>query len=123
MCEFKVFDKQRIVTQDIVYANLSNGTLVLKDVLHSATSIQEALIAEIDVANEAMRLKRHPLIGDMLRFLDAVAKCEETSKYDRNLEELWQKAKFQGDETIRDLWRRYQKPRRRKAPHEDSGGW
>jgi len=115
MCEFKVFDKQKLVAQDIVHASVSKGALLLKDALQSTTSIQEALITEIDVANEAMRLNRHPIVGDMLHFLDAVAGCEESGKYDRSLEELWQRAKSRGDETIRDLWRKYEKPKQEKG--------
>ena len=110
MCEFKVFDQQTLVAEGIVYAKLSDGALVLRDILHSATDLKETLVMEIDVANETMRLRRHPLIGDMLRFLDAVARCEESGKYDRGLEELWQRAKSRGDETIRDLWRKCEKP-------------
>jgi len=107
MCEFKVFNQRRLVAQDIVYANMSNGALILKDVLHSPISVGEALIAEIDVANETMRLKEDPLIGDMLRFLEAVASCEKSGKYESSLEESWQKVKSRGDERIRGLWRRY----------------
>jgi len=115
MCEFKVFDQGRLVANDIVYANLSNGVLILKDVLGSATSVEEAVIAEIDVTKEAMRLKRDPLIGDMLRFLDAATRCEESGKYDKSLEDNWLKVKSQGDERIRKLWRNFENLRQEKA--------
>jgi predicted RNA-binding protein len=110
MCEFKVFNRGQLVAKDIVYANMSNGVLTLKDVLHSPINAGEALIAEIDVVNETLRLREDPLIGDMLRFLEAVASCEQSAKYDSGLEEIWQKVKCRGDERVRELWRRHGKP-------------
>lgn len=110
MCEFKVFNQGRLVAQDIVHASTSNGVLILKDVLHSQISVGEALITEIDVANESMRLKEDPLLGEMLRFLETIASCERSAKYDNSLEESWQEVKSRGDERIRELWRRHGGP-------------
>jgi len=113
MCEFKVFSDGRLAAEDIVCANSSDGALILKDVLGSSTKVDNCVIAEIDVAKETMVLKKASIIGDMLRFVDTIARCEEAGKYDRDLEDIWQRAKSQGDEAIRDLWMRYQKPRRK----------
>lgn len=123
MCEFKVFDRNQVMAEDIVYASLSNGVMILKDVLGSATRAEGVIVTEIDVANEAMTLKRDPLIGDMLRFLEDVAKCEESGRYDNALEETWLKVKSRGDERIRELWRKYEDTTERRAPSdEDSCG-
>lgn len=115
MCEFKVFDRNRVMAEDIVYAGLSNGVMILKDVLGSATRAEGAIVTEIDVANEAMTLKRDPLIGDMLRFLEEVTRCEESGRYDKTLEETWLRVKSRGDERIRELWRRYENQRQENA--------
>lgn len=111
MCEFKVFDQEQVVARDIVHANLSNGALVLKDVLGSATSVEGGVVMEIDVAKETIRLQTDPIIGDVLRFIYAVARCEESNRYDNGLEDIWQRAKSRGDERIRELWRKCEKPR------------
>lgn len=115
MCEFKVFDQERLVAQDIVYAKVSNGKLILRDALHSAITVEETLVTEIDVANETMRLKKDPPIGDILGFLEMVAGCEKTGKHDNSLGDSWAKVKARGDETIRELWRRYGRPMQEKA--------
>lgn len=109
MCEFKVFDRERLIAQEIVYANVSGNTLALKDVLGFATNVEDVVVSEIDVARETIRLKKSPLIGDVLQFIDAVSRCEESGKYDKNLEDIWQKVKSGGDETIRELWRKTEK--------------
>jgi len=103
------------MAEDIVYAGLSNGVMILKDVLGSATRAEGAIVTEIDVANEAMTLKRDPLIGDMLRFLEEVTRCEESGRYDKTLEETWLRVKSRGDERIRELWRRYENQRQENA--------
>lgn len=110
MCEFKVLNEGRLVAKDIVYASILNGRLILKDALNSPTCAGNALIAEIDVSNETMKVKEDPLIGNMLQFLDSIASCERSAKYDRRLEAIWQEVKCRGDEMIRQLWGRYGRP-------------
>ncbi len=100
MCEFKVFDHERLIAQDITYASTKDGELLLKDALGATTTVSDALVTEIDVFKEIVRLRKHPFIGDILRFLDAIGRCEQLGKYDQSLENSWQKVKSQGDQTI-----------------------
>ena len=60
MCEFKVYlkyvEKESIVAEDIVYAKSINNEIILKGVLGDSTSIKNAIIEEVDVSNEVLRL-------------------------------------------------------------------
>jgi len=96
------------VAHDIVYASLSNGVLTLKDILGSATSVDDAVVLEIDVTKESIGLKKDPLIGGMLRFLEEVSRCERSGRYESTIEDIWLNLKSRGDEKVRELWRRYE---------------
>ena len=60
MCEFKVYlkdaEKENIVAEDIVYAKSIKDEIILKGVLGDSTSVKNAIIEEVDVSNEILRL-------------------------------------------------------------------
>jgi predicted RNA-binding protein len=60
MCEFKVylkdFKRENIVAEDVVYAKSINNEIILKGVLGDSISIKNAIIEEVDVSNEVLRL-------------------------------------------------------------------
>ncbi len=64
MCEFRVLlkktDQEETVAEDIVYAKVSGGSIVLKTVLGSQVKVDDAEILEVDV--EAERLVLAPVL-------------------------------------------------------------
>jgi predicted RNA-binding protein len=60
VCEFKVFlkkdDREDAVAEDIVYAKVENGSIVLKDVLGNSVKVENATILEVDVEAERLVL-------------------------------------------------------------------
>ncbi len=62
MCEFKVFLKsggrEDAVAEDIVYARVENGSIILKGVLGDSVKVENAEILEVDVEAERLILSK-----------------------------------------------------------------
>jgi|YelNatPaOPRAMG01_1025707.scaffolds.fasta_scaffold90556_1 predicted RNA-binding protein len=111
LCEFKVIskegEKEKKVGEDIVYAKFSEDHVLLKDILGGATKIHGAIIEEVDVNSEILKLTSSPIIIKINKFLDACQKCDSGKVYDKKIETLWEDVKASGDEAIRALWKKY----------------
>ena len=60
MCEFKVYlkdgEKESLIAEDIVYAKYTDDKIILKAVFGDSLNINNAIIEEVDVSNEVLRL-------------------------------------------------------------------
>lgn len=60
MCEFKVYlkdsEKESIIAEGIVYARIDNVDVILKGVIEDIFKVENAMITEVDVSNEVLRL-------------------------------------------------------------------
>jgi predicted RNA-binding protein len=110
MCELKVSvntaNGSQPIAEDVVYANLEKGHILLKDVLGATREVPDALITTLDIGREHLSLKRSPMVGAFLRFL-AACESAETSRNTAETEESWNELKAKGDEAVRSLWRKY----------------
>jgi|GEM_PF-1623643 predicted RNA-binding protein len=113
LCEFKVIskegEKEKKVGEDIVYAKFSEDHVLLKDILGRDIKIHGAIIEEVDVNSEILKLASSPLIIKINKFLYAYHKCDSEKVYDEKIEALWEDVKASGDEVIRTLWKKYGK--------------
>lgn len=113
VCELKVHidtgQKDEQVAQDIVYANLDENHVLLKDVLGATHMIPDALISTIDIGKETLFLRQSSIVAPFLRFIQACDRAESTRKY-AEAEESWNDLKAKGDEVVRSLWRKYGRP-------------
>lgn len=111
LCEFKVIkkegDKEKKIGEDIVYAKLSEDHVLLKDILGGTIKIHGAIIEEVDVNSEILKLASSPIFIKMNKFLDACHKCESEKVYNEKVEVLWDDVKASGDEIVRTLWKKY----------------
>jgi len=105
MCEFKVYSgtegKQELIAEDITNAKLDENSLVLSDILGRTVKVEGALITEVDVKNESLRVYSSPLIFNLLTLF---VSCE---RWDRRpidqLESAWKALKERGDQVISSL--------------------
>jgi predicted RNA-binding protein len=113
LCEFKVFrkmgEKEQEVAEDIVYAKVSDEYVILRDILGSAIKIPGAVIEEVDVGSEILKLSASPIIYKLKKFLKACDTYEADRAYSDELEALWDEVKASGDEAVRELWNKYGK--------------
>lgn len=113
MCELRVIsrdgEKEQKVGEDIVYAKVSDDHVLLKDVLGGAVKIQGAIIEELDINSETLKLVSSPIIIKIYNFLDACRRCESEKVYDKELESLWNEIKASGDEAVRTIWKKYRR--------------
>jgi predicted RNA-binding protein len=57
MCEFKVWLDDEKVAEDIIYAKAEGGKITLRDVLGMPVVVEDARIAEVDVASTRLVLE------------------------------------------------------------------
>jgi len=57
MCEFKVFLGGEKVAEDVVYAKQEKGKVVLRDIIGSSLTFDEAEIIEVDVMTTRLVLE------------------------------------------------------------------
>ncbi|NWG08871.1 MAG: CooT family nickel-binding protein [Nitrososphaerales archaeon] len=111
MCEFKVFsrrgEKEQEVAEDIVYAKASDKYVILRDILGLAIKIPGAVIDEVDVGSEILKLSASPIILKLNKFLKTCDRCKADRVYSDELEALWNEVKASGDEAVRELWKKY----------------
>jgi len=106
MCKFKVTieNDRQILVENIVKASYEGNTLKLVNVLGEAVMLENAIISEIDVSKEEMKILNHPLLGATLMFLTAFLNCQNKTAYDPLVEELWNRVKSLGELMLRELW-------------------
>jgi len=107
MCEFKVVvqkgnDKVKIA-EDIVKVFYENEKLVLMDVLGNKTSVEGAIITNINVSNEKLEILQQSIIGPIIKFLGKISECLQKGIYDLEVEETWKEVKSRGELTIKEL--------------------
>jgi|YelNatPaOPRAMG01_1025707.scaffolds.fasta_scaffold51274_2 predicted RNA-binding protein len=104
MCEFKVLIKNEEVYDDVVYAKLEGETIILKDVLGIRKTISSAIIEEVDVQSETLKLKRSSIVGKLLAFLSRYDELASRGVYSEEIEELWEEIKGEGEAMVKKLW-------------------
>ncbi len=57
MCEFRVYLSGEKVYEDVIYARAEGGSVLLRDVLGRTKKIENARIAEVNVARELLVLE------------------------------------------------------------------
>ncbi|MCP8304063.1 MAG: CooT family nickel-binding protein [archaeon] len=111
MCELKVInkigEKEQEVGEDIIYAKVSGDHVLLKDILGGAFKVHGAIIEEVNINSEILKLVSSPLILKLHNFLTACNKCESEKVYSEEVEFLWEEVKKSGDEVVRILWKKY----------------
>lgn len=107
MCEFKVFIRNGEVEKvydDVVYAKVNGETIILKNVLGMRKTVSSALIEEVDVQSETLKIKRSSIIGKLLIFLDKYGELINRGIYNEDIEKLWEEIKSEGDAMVKKLW-------------------
>ncbi len=108
MCELKVAvvtpSKNEHVAEDVIFAQVENGHVILRDVLGTMRTVPDALISNVDISKEALSLVQSPIVGPFLRFLDACNTAEVDGNCEK-VEETWNDLKAEGDQAVRSLWR------------------
>ena len=105
MCEFKVYSgpegRQQLIAEDIINAKLDENSVVLSDILGGTTKVEGALIAEVDVKKESLRVYSSPFIFDLFTFF---VSCERRDRRPIDqLESTWKALKKRGDQVIGSL--------------------
>ena len=97
MCEFKVLLRELAglskIAEDVVKTKYNNQRLILMDVTGNSKSVTGAIITDVDVLNEELRLIKHPLIAPFLELIHAHLEGEKPE----NLKEMWERLKREGD--------------------------
>ncbi|RLG54752.1 MAG: hypothetical protein DRO00_00260 [Thermoproteota archaeon] len=107
MCEFTVIlsedGREDKVAEDIVRTTYQNGELVLMDILGDRISVGGALITEVNVDSEVLRILRDEILRSFIKFLETYEKCKESGVYDDELKKAWEVVKSTGDSLIKEL--------------------
>lgn len=108
MCEFKVVleddGKLREVASDIIHIKLEGNMLMLRDIIGKTVKLKSAIITEVNVPREELKLYSNSLLDKVLTFIKKYNECVRTGTYSEDLEELWEEVKAEGSEMIRSLW-------------------
>lgn len=108
MCEFKVLlrgvGEVKDVASDIIYAKLEGDGVVLRDIIGREHRVSSAIVEEIDVSRENLKLLHSPILSLVLKFIKEYERCVEQGVYSEALEELWEEVKAEGSSMIRSLW-------------------
>ncbi len=111
LCELKVInkirEKEQKVGEDIIYAKLNGDHILLKDILGSIYKVHGAIIEEVNINSEILKLVSSPLIPKLHQFLIVCNKCESEKSYNKEVESLWKEIKTSGDEFVSLLWKKY----------------
>ncbi|RLG42708.1 MAG: hypothetical protein DRO05_00320 [Thermoproteota archaeon] len=110
MCEFTVIlyedGKENQVARDIIRTTYKDGELILIDILGDSVSVGGALIREVNVDSEVLKVHRHKILGNFLRFLEIYERCRGGKGCGEELVEAWEKVKSIGDSMIEEFSRR-----------------
>jgi len=105
LCEFKVYSgpegRQELIAEDITNVKLEENSLVLSDILGRTVKVEGALITEVDVKNESLRVYSSPLIFDLLTLFIS-CKRRDRRAIDQ-LESAWKALKARGNQVISSL--------------------
>ncbi|RLE49937.1 MAG: hypothetical protein DRJ21_02065 [Candidatus Methanomethylicota archaeon] len=108
MCEFKVlarsFNSIEDVGSDIIYAKFNYGDVTLRDIIGNEKTVNSAIIDEVNVAKEQLKLFKHPIIKLLFNFLKKYEECLNTGVYSEELESLWEDVKSAGSNMVREIW-------------------
>ncbi len=112
MCEFKVKmisgNEIKDVCNDVLYAKIDEN-IVLRDVLGTTTTVENAIITEISVPSTKMTLLHSPILGKILKLLKLQNECHEKKIFDKKLMKLWEDIKLEGDAYINSLKKKFGK--------------
>lgn len=107
MCEFKVTvsdgGQSSVVATDIVYAELVDGKIILKDILGVSLVVESAIISHVNVNSQQMKLLSLPIINNFIKFIEHYNKCISEREYNSDLEKIWNQFKIDGDTLVEDL--------------------
>jgi predicted RNA-binding protein len=108
MCEFSVYDvsdPEKRIAEDIVKATEREGNLVIRKILGESSTLDNALVVDLDVSKERLLVSRSPLIGNMARFVELTSNFEKnpTSDLYKKILAFWNKVKSDGESVIRSL--------------------
>jgi predicted RNA-binding protein len=104
MCEFKVLIKNEEVYDDVIYAKLEGEAIVLRDVLGVRKTIPSAIIEEVDVQAETLKLRKDSIVGKLLVFLSMYDELASKGMYSEEIERLWEEIKGEGEAMVKRLW-------------------
>jgi len=111
LCELKVInkvgEKEQEVGEDIIYAKVNDDHVLLKDILGSTFKINGAIIEEVNITSEILKLMSSPLILQLHKFLRACNKCESQKVFTKDVESFWKAIKTSGDEVVGLLFKKY----------------
>jgi predicted RNA-binding protein len=106
MCEFTVIlienGIEKRVAEDIVKTSYQNGELVLYDVLGDQIPVKNAIIREVNVDSETLRIQRHEIIGSFIQFLEAYRRCKESGCHDE-VKDAWEKVRYIGESMLKEI--------------------
>jgi predicted RNA-binding protein len=101
MCELSVSlnedGQSRQIAKDVVYALQNVDSVIVKDILGTSTKVTSAMITKINITNETLTLKTHPLVGQFLKFFSL---CTEMDGSISDINQAWNQLKKMGDELI-----------------------
>jgi len=107
MCEFTVIlsedGREDKVAEDIIRTSYQNGELILMDILGDRISVGGALIREINVDSELLRIQRSEVLKSFIRFLEVYERCKESGVCEDELKKAWEDVKSIGDSIVNEL--------------------
>jgi predicted RNA-binding protein len=107
MCEFKVSvsdgKQSSVVATDVVYAEQTEGKIILKDILGVSSAVESAIISYVNVNSQQMKLLSSPMFTSFFKFIEIYAKCAKEGRYNPEVESTWKQLKKEGDQLIEEL--------------------
>lgn len=107
MCEFKVklLDKKEVreVTEDVLYARIDNGQILLRNVIGMSKTVPSSVIYEVSVPSANMTLITSPILEYLNRFLEIQQECYEKEAFDEELMKTWETLKKTGDKYLEEM--------------------
>lgn len=107
MCEFVVIlyedGKEHQIAKDVIKTTYKDGELILIDILGDAVSVGGALIREVNVDSEVLKIHRHEILRNFFRFLEAYEKCKGGQNFSEELVKAWENVKSIGDSMIEEF--------------------
>lgn len=105
MCEFKVLTEggDQVLAEDIIRTFYEGNVLKLTGIMGNVVQVRDAIVSEVNVGKEELRVMRHPIIGAMLKFLEEFLKCQREATYNPLVEKYWSEVKSLGDHMIEKL--------------------
>jgi len=106
MCEFTVIlieeGIEKRLAEDIIKTSYQNGELVLYDVLGDQIPVKNAIIKEVNVDSETLRIQKHEIIGSFIEFIETYERCKEEGCYEE-IKRAWEKVKSFGESMLKEF--------------------